>query len=319
MAVIVGIDEAGYGPILGPLTATASVCSVEDSLLKANLWDVLTDSVSKQKKGLRGRMLICDSKKAYNRKAGLGHLERTVLSVLFSQGFNGQKIGDLVEKLAPNAKERILEYPWYKEIDSMKLGANFKDIELASKIFVKNTNEKGVCFLETHSDCLDAGYYNKLVSKVKNKSTVLFTSICSLMLDLIEKYGNQNLHIIVDRQGGRTNYIQPLQKMFPDFSLRVIRVIDQESSYELKRGNCSAKIHFLVKGDDRFLPVALASMTSKYLRELLMTSFNGYFCDKNPEIVPTAGYWTDGQRFIKDLQQFLPELVVDDNILIRQK
>ena len=80
MATLIGIDEAGYGPLLGPLVVSAVGLEVPEGLLRADLWEVLAKAVSAQKRGLAGRILIADSKKAYNRKKGIDPLRRSVLA-----------------------------------------------------------------------------------------------------------------------------------------------------------------------------------------------------------------------------------------------
>ncbi|MHC4950865.1 MAG: hypothetical protein ACYTEU_07765, partial [Planctomycetota bacterium] len=82
MATLIGIDEAGYGPLLGPLVVSAVGLEVPAGLLRADLWEVLGKAVSAQKRGLAGRILIADSKKAYNRKKGIDPLRRSVLAGL---------------------------------------------------------------------------------------------------------------------------------------------------------------------------------------------------------------------------------------------
>ena len=69
MAVLVGIDEAGFGPILGPLVVSSSTFSLPDNLVEADLWRLLRKGVSMTRKHLAGRLLITDSKKAYSRAA----------------------------------------------------------------------------------------------------------------------------------------------------------------------------------------------------------------------------------------------------------
>lgn len=71
MAVLVGIDEAGYGPLLGPLVVSSAAFSMPEELLKADHWKVLSRAVGREKKGLAGRLVITDSKKAYSRAAGV--------------------------------------------------------------------------------------------------------------------------------------------------------------------------------------------------------------------------------------------------------
>jgi ribonuclease HII len=73
----------------------------------------------------------------------------------------------------------------------------------------------------------------------------------------------------------------------------------------------------VVGADDRFLPVSLASMASKYLRELLVGSINRYFAGFGAELKPTAGYWKDGLRFIEDIRRNLPHVTFNSEQLIR--
>jgi ribonuclease HII len=90
-----------------------------------------------------------------------------------------------------------------------------------------------------------------------------------------------------------------------------------DSSYELSGNGRIVRVSFIVKADDHFLPVSLASMVSKYLRELLMDGLNRYFAQMHPGLRPTAGYWKDGLRFIKDLRENVPHAQIDDGLLIR--
>ncbi|HMP18459.1 MAG TPA: hypothetical protein PKD72_15645, partial [Gemmatales bacterium] len=48
-------------------------------------------------------------------------------------------------------------------------------------------------------------------------------------------------------------------------------------------------------------PVALASMLSKYWRELFMQQFNGWFSKQQPGVAPTAGYPVDAARFWQEV------------------
>ena len=82
MAVLAGIDEAGFGPIIGPLVVSSTAFSLPDDLLSKNLCQVLRKSVGTRRTHLAGRLLINDSKKAFTRTLGIGHLQRTVLACL---------------------------------------------------------------------------------------------------------------------------------------------------------------------------------------------------------------------------------------------
>jgi len=63
--------------------------------------------------------------------------------------------------------------------------------------------------------------------------------------------------------------------------------------------------------------VALASMLSKYLREALMRRFNTFWARYMPEVPPTAGYYGDGARFLRDIEPARRKLGIADEQLIR--
>ena len=95
------------------------------------------------------------------------------------------------------------------------------------------------------------------------------------------------------------------------------------SSYELTipevEGCPRLFIAFMEKGDRDHLPIALASMAAKYLRELTMHQFNAWFHNYDAGIKPTAGYYQDGRRWLLDTADLRQKIGVDDNRLIRRK
>ncbi|MHC4346425.1 MAG: hypothetical protein ACYSUP_17270 [Planctomycetota bacterium] len=317
MAVLAGIDEAGYGPILGPLVVSSSVFSLPRSLLANDLWHVLRKSVGNRKQHLAGRLLVCDSKKAYSRAVGVRHLERTALAFLRCACKEPGTSGELLEIVCPDLADRLAGYPWYNEAGNYHIVANQADIALASQVLKDDLASHGMEFLTFRGCCLDVAYYNKMVSVMKNKARVLFGATTQLIKHIYDNYVTDELQVVVDRQGGRIRYRRDLQRMFPEMELQILCESVRTSSYELKEEHRKMRLHFVVGADASFMPVALASMVSKYIRELLIASINRYFMRLDAGLRPTAGYWKDGLRFIEDLKANPGHVEFDSNQLIR--
>jgi ribonuclease HII len=317
MAVLVGIDEAGFGPILGPLVISSSTFSLPHHFVRADLWQVLKKSVSNKRRRLAGRLLITDSKKAYSRSLGIRHLERTALAALGCLGKEPSTLTELLKLLCPGCPERLNDYPWYKEVGSQKILADEADMAIASAVLRDDLKANHLELLELKSCCLDVAYYNKMVAAVKNKASVLFSTTSQLIKAAFDNFAGDDLQIIIDRQGGRVRYRRNLQRMFADMELKILCESQTVSSYELRADGKRMRLHFIVGADGQFLPVSLASMISKYLRELLVGNINRYFAGFHADLRPTAGYWKDGLRFIEDLEKNIPQAQFDNNQLVR--
>ena len=344
VAILAGIDEAGFGPLLGPLMVSCSAFSVEPGLLEADLWQTFKRSVGKTRRHLAGRLLIADSKKAFDRAGGLGHLERTVLAVLRMMGAEMQDLTSLLDVLCPECLPRLAEYPWYQDLHRWRLtedggrrtgdGVEGTDLgsrdtgderqdaasmRIASNVFEDDLQTHGAKLVHMQSRCLDVAYYNRMVSQVRNKSQVLFIATTQLVQGLLDRFSEDNVRILVDRQGGRAHYREHLLRSFPGMDLRIVAEGSQSSIYELRAGARTVRLSFTVGADECYLPVSLASMVSKYVRELLMRCVNEYFVGMDAGLKPTAGYWKDGLRFVEELRHRLPQVEIDRERLIRSR
>jgi ribonuclease HII len=317
MAVLVGIDEAGFGPILGPLVVSSCSFSLPQHLLKADLWQILKKTVSNKRKHIAGRLLITDSKKAYTRSLGIKHLERTVLAALLCLGEKPTTLNDLLALLCRDALDRLNQYPWYKDAGTLPIPADNKDKAIAAAALANDLADNDIALAGLKSCCLDVGFYNKMMDSVRNKASVLFTATSRLIKDAYDTHVQDELEIVIDRQGGRMRYREHLLRSFPDMSLTIIRETPNASSYELCADGRRMCLHFVVDADESCLSVSLASMVSKYLRELLVRNINQYFIAYNENLKPTAGYWKDGLRFLQDLKVNLPDFNINSNLLIR--
>ena len=317
MTILAGIDEAGFGPLLGPLVVSSCAFSITAASAEEDLWHVLRKSVGQTRKQLRGRLLIADSKKAYKRSEGLGHLERSVLGALRSLETYPADLAALLAVLCPNCVTRLWEYPWYERAAHQPLPIDQPDLRIAAKVFAEDMEAAGMRLVMLASHCLDVAHYNSMIANVRNKAQVLFVTTTRLIQQVLDRFGQQDVHILVDRQGGRVHYREHLLRSFPEMELRIVQETEQRSVYELRSHTRTVHVRFEVGADERHLPVSLASMVSKYIRELLIECMNRYFAEMNPDLKPTAGYWTDGLRFLDDLARCVPDLQIDRHRLVR--
>lgn len=287
-----GIDEAGLGPILGPFCAT-SITFKSNSELKQLLKD--------QQKKL---FYVDDSKKVYSGKYGLKRLEENILA--FYALLNGN--------IPENSTEFIpsLSSIWNREeVISLPVTVT-KDhiLEKAEKIG-SLLKSRGVEIVDIKRTAISPENFNLLLDRWENKSVVCQKIIEPLISSAIKERDVHNL--IIDKQGGRKFYKEFLHHI-TGYEMDIIRELDNISSYKLATLNIS----FMAKADSESFPVALASMFSKYMREISMMSFNRYWQKKVPGLKETAGYYTDGMRFIDDLKinDLLPE---NRDSIIRKK
>ena len=82
-------------------------------------------------------------------------------------------------------------------------------------------------------------------------------------------------------------------------------------------GTFGTQIKFIKDGEAKEFTIALASMFCKYLRELGMKMFNNFWQEHSPHLLPTAGYYKDSQRFIREIMPFTTKLGLPPENFIR--
>ena len=297
MAVVVGIDEAGYGPRVGPLVVSAVAFRVRDGVGDVALWDLLAPAAGRPERGA-DRIPIDDSKRLFSRSAGLGRLERTALAFAGAAGFQPSTVRGLLGAMAI-LREDPDAYPWYRGWDAPLPRAVSR--EQPERDARRLQALGAVEFLGARLAPVLTAEFNRIVEAHGTKAAALFLRTADLLEWAWERWGREGLVVLADKHGGRNRYGLLLHQAFFGAHLETLEEGRRASRYHLTDGHRAMTIGFYMDGDAHHLPVALASVFSKFVRELFMEGFNAYWTRRVPGLRPTAGYGVDARRFLEEL------------------
>lgn len=398
MRYLIGVDEAGYGPNLGPLVIAASVwelsdhdeaapASLADGRSNCRLFPRLESCVRQQASRSTQpdpRLWLADSKTIYRGGSGLDQLERGVLSCLRSLGHAPRGWRELCEVLAPQALRRADLPKWYDSF-AMALPQAAAEQEVASgaECLAQGCATGGARLRDVVCRVIFPDEFNQLVERRGSKGVLLSEASLDLIAQVLARLPRSaeaseaaepppfrlsgdsvsrrnrapasqsnwpdsgqsgvavvarrtrsgrtaafaeavaelpptKIEIFCDKHGGRNKYAGLLQHVFPDAFPEIECEQAQASAYRCELPQAAARFRFEV-GGERHLPVALASMTAKYVRELVMRAFNAFWQSHRPEVRPTAGYPADAKRFLAEIADLQTALGISSRQLWRER
>jgi ribonuclease HII len=320
--ILTGIDEAGYGPTLGPLVVTAVSLHGPERILQRDLWDVLRQVATASARPRRSdpRLPVCDSKKLHTGAGKLARLERTALAFLGLLPAAPNRFSALVTGLCPEWPQWAAQCPWFAGGDlDLPQAADWGDIRIHRAALRSSLGGSGLSLARVASIVLPAPRYNQMVAATRSKSAVLFWATTRLITETLAKWRDETHTFTVDRQGGRIAYARELMRQLQIDTLHIAAEEPQASRYALTHLPRLSEVGFYRDGESRHLLIALASIISKYLRELCMVLFNRYWREHIGELRPTAGYYTDAQRFLAEVRPHLGRLRIAEEALVRAR
>lgn len=268
----VGIDEAGYGPTLGPLAvvATAAEAPVPAAL------DAALAAVG-----------VADSKRVHA-SGDLAPLERVALpGVAWLTGFRPDTAADLFALLAEPASFRE-GIPWMAGAGDLRLpvaAGTVDDWRIDAAV------PRGLRGRLLHPRQLNAARRTGT-----NRAAAELDVVRQVMADLVPD-PDAGATITCDRLGGRKRYADLLSRTWPGRPVEVVEEVAAACRYR-----CGAvSVGFLVGGESASALVALASCIAKYSRELHMHLLNQYWSGQYRWLAPTAGYPQDAARWLHQL------------------
>ena len=296
----VGIDEAGYGPNLGPLVMTAVVAE-GPAETPPHLWDDLRGAVSRAADP-SDRLWVDDSKRVFKARKGLDRLDAASLAVLDAVGRPlPRTLGALFDAVGAGSLADVELAPWLNPGSDASYppftSRSFAELAVARRPF----DGADWRVVDVRSEVIGPARFNSGLARspTGSKAVVHFNAFATLIHQVWESTPpDQAIVVRGDKHGGRHFYAEPLRAAFP-----LAEVIPGEqgparSAYRLiLPDRAPLAIELIPRADGEDGLVALASIVSKTLREHWMDVFNQFWITRLPGLKPTAGYPVDAHRF----------------------
>ena len=305
----VGIDEAGYGPNLGPQVMTAVVAESTEAR-PPDLWADLAPNVQRAN-GDASALWIDDSKAIHKAGKGRDRLEAACLALLECL-HNPSPItpADFFEAIGAGSLAEIELEPWLRPDDSPDTTESWtrglrESARPTLALQCPRWRIVGVKTVVVGPSSFNAG----LDSPGANKATVHFAAF-RILLQMAWEMASDGVvtRIQGDKHGGRHFYYDQLLDSLPDAWIDRGVETPGLSQYTARAAGSRLEVAFKPKADADDGLVALASIVSKTARELWMDAFNRFWARELPGIKPTAGYPVDAARFRAEIQERAGEL-----------
>ena len=323
MPFLLGTDEAGYGPNLGPLVISASLWEVPEGVRGDELYERLQTVIAPaaaRSKAAGQRVAIADSKVLYQSGKGLKLLERGLWAAWSLIDRRPAVCGDVWKLLAgPDAGPRCEAL--CDGCDPLPAPRDFDaaEIDRLRPRLCEALAQAGVRLVDLQSIAIFPREFNDTVDRSDSKGAALSHWTLQLVARMIEPLGDEPISILCDKHGGRDRYLPLLMDSFPDQFIEVVSEGRLQSVYRFGPAETA-------EWRSPFRPRANRICRRPWPR-WPRNIFANWPCRPSttsgvatsPDLRPTAGYPVDARRFKADIAAAQQSLGIEDRILWRTK
>jgi ribonuclease HII len=302
--LVLGVDENGLGPLLGPLVTTAVA-------LELGRYQVARLSTL-------GRELGIDDSKATAAFGRMALAESLALGAL--ESLHGAAPGDaetLLGSLSLDAPtslrapcpEASLPQCWSAAITLPCFGGDV----VSGRRALGALATRGVRLVRVKSALACTRVLNDRLARGQSRVEVDLELMERLVLDARAAHTG-DIHAVCGMVGGIRNYVEKLRHIARD-KVRARRATLGTLAFDMEG---IGHVRFEIDADQRHLPVALASMIGKYVRELWMLRHNSFYRRFDANLLEVSGYHDPvTRRFIAETALLRKRLGVEDACFAR--
>jgi hypothetical protein len=321
--VLAGVDEAGLGPVLGPLSIGFAALALPAP--EVDPWEALKPVVSRRPSSDRRRLVVADSKLVFARTPrGARRLELTALAFLSLSRPARAAPGDGRALLAHGPlgldATRLERTPWRDHLPArLPLAVDAGLLEIRVERLARTLAAARLELVAAGTRIVPAAELNASLRATDNKSLTHWDACAPVLAHLWSEHAADGLVAVVDRHGGRMRYGRLLSAALAGSTVEVVREEEPYSEYRVLAPGRRMRVVFSEQGERFAFPTALASCLAKYAREVCMHAFNACFGELQPGLRPTAGYYLDGQRWIGEAGPAIARSGVAREDIVRER
>jgi ribonuclease HII len=276
--LVIGVDENGLGPQLGPLVATAVALE--------------TPRYARRALCTRGLTLGLTDSKAIGGFRRMRFIESVALALLKGGGATVPASADgLLHRVWPDSHHRLrtccpddrtAQQCWAVDL---ALPAFDGDVSYGEELLERLTGRTSLRIVDVQSRVACAGVLNAKLAAGTSKLTADLELFEDLIASAQDRHGAPML-AICGMIGGIRDYASRLSRFEP---ARVQPLVGRRGQRRYMVEGVG-EVRFEVGADARHLPVALASVVGKYVREICMRRIGEFYRIGNPALELVSGY-----------------------------